>query len=1008
MRRTGLFVLICALSAFAVAQERMIPHLTAADGGFASTLYLENTSAQPRTWTLTPYDRDGNALPAVEGTLEGRAQFSQAAATLVGETAAHLVITGEDISATVAYVAEAGGGSPAHVAETNEQATRHRFFAGDWNAIFDGVAVVNTGTEAADVWIAQINAEGTVVQSARVAAALAPRAKALYVLGSPDGSAFDAAAGSLYEVYATVPLAMTALRGNLPGSDYLWANPTRVGGTAQSSRDSEGVWHIENGNLYDVVEMMGYNIATDRLWQLETFRRLALGTLSEVPLVSNAGTLEQDRFARTTGYSMEELQQGVAELAPEARAAVRGYVDGVNRRRAEALADPDLLPVEFKAVGIQPEPWLETDVLAVLVTLLRSFDPQDFGSGQLQNAALLQQLEQQFPDQAATMFADLRPLNDPDAPTMIPAGPGAKTAGTASSEPATQEPGRLRTDINFAALHYDFETRFALREQIQRELNAKMKMGSYAWVVAAEHTQSGNPILYSGPQMGFMTPSIVVEGSVRGGGIHISGATVPGIPGIIVGRTPHHAWSMQVGHADTMDLYIEPELGEVHRTETIRGAFGEETQLDVYRSNHGPLINTDPPTAWRYAHWGYEFDTIQAFYDLAKAESMDSFGEALTRIGVSQHFCYADRDGNIAYWMSGRAPVRPEGEYRFPQGAVAGAPILEYDLETVHPLVHDRNTAQGYYGGWNNKSRADVANSNVDNDRYYGPFHRALVVDNHLRDLVNAGNITFEDVRDMALAVASTERHLAPSRAIPFTASTPLGNGSGGGNPWPLLRDGFTAAVAANPSEARNAAVALLDNWDGYFVDGGPSNHVAGADRADAWMLMDAWVRSVLTRTFEEIAGIGSGDHINTFIRGLDSGTTLTNQYDWFTNADASAPQTRAAVIVAALDDALAALGEQPWGTGLRGTINFEHPMLSLLTGRPLHSMPFSNRSTYAQCVEVGETGPVRIESMFPLGESGNAFGEGFTFELDTHVLTMTPFYDDFSHRPFPLFTENE
>ncbi len=1002
MFRFGLLLLISFFSCLLFGQQRIVPHLTAADGGFTTTVILENASTQTKPFLLKPFDRDGNPLDEVEGTLAGRATQVEAAATLVGEAAAHLIIEAEDVTVTVAYRAVAGGGSPAHVGETAQQATRLRFFSGDWATVFDGIAVVNAGNEAADVWVAQLDATGTVIQSARVATALAPMAKALAVIGAPDGSAFDPAAGSTFEVYATVPLAVTALRGNLPGSDYLWANPTRVVGNAQSSRDSEGIWSIENGSLYDGLEMMGYNVAGDRMWQLETFRRLALGRLSEIPLLSSASTLEQDRFTRTVGYSLEEYQQGVAALTPQARTAVRAYTDGLNRRRAEALADRQLLPIEFKAVGIEPEIWLETDVLAIVVTLLRSFDPQDYGNGQLQNAALLQQLEQINPNQAAAMFADLRPLNDPDAPTMIPTPPAAKMV-TAE----TSLPGFLRSDVDFGALYRGVEAQRALREQVQRELNAKVKMGSYAWVVAGTHTASGNPILYSGPQMGFMTPTIVVEGSIKSGGFEISGATVPGIPGIIVGRTPHHAWSMQVGHADTMDLYMEAELGPVHRTETILSAFGQQTEHDIYRSSHGPLISTDPPIAWRYAHWGYEFDTIQAFFDLAGAESMDAFGEAITRIGVSQHFCYADRDGNIAYWMSGRNPVRPAGEYRFPQGAVAGAPALEYDLAVIEPVVHDANSAQDWYGGWNNKARADIPNSNVDADRYFGPFHRALVVQSLLREMVDAGNVRFEDVRDMARDVASTERHLAPSRAIPFSASSPLGNGSGGGNPWPILRQSFAAAVASAPTDTRNAALALLDTWDGSFIDGGATNHAEGEDRADAWMLMDSWVRGVLQKTFEEVAGIGNGDHLNTLIRGLDGGTAIQNQADWFTNADTNAPQTRDAIILAALDEALALLGEQPWGTGLRGSIDFEHPMLSLVTGSPLHSMRFSNRSTYAQCVEMGTTGPLRIESMFPLGESGNAYGEGFAFELDSNALSMTPFYDDFSHRTFPLFKQN-
>lgn len=66
----------------------------------------------------------------------------------------------------------------------------------------------------------------------------------------------------------------------------------------------------------------------------------------------------------------------------------------------------------------------------------------------------------------------------------------------------------------------------------------------------------------------------------------------------------------------------------------------------------------NPIVAWKYAQWGYELKTIKAYLDIA-FQSADEFGKAIEDVGVSQHFCCADKDGNIAYWMSGRDPVRP-------------------------------------------------------------------------------------------------------------------------------------------------------------------------------------------------------------------------------------------------------------------------------------------------------------------------------------------------------------
>jgi penicillin G amidase len=66
--------------------------------------------------------------------------------------------------------------------------------------------------------------------------------------------------------------------------------------------------------------------------------------------------------------------------------------------------------------------------------------------------------------------------------------------------------------------------------------------------------------------------------------------------------------------------------------------------------------------------------------------------------------------------------------------------------------------------------------------------------------------------------------------------------------------------------------------------------------------------------------------------------------------------------------------------------------------------MPFSSRSTYADCVEFGAWGPIRIESMFPLGESGYIPADFNGTNFDPNFFSMTPIFDPFEPRPFPLF----
>jgi penicillin G amidase len=794
-------------------------------------------------------------------------------------------------------------------------------------------------------------------------------------------------------------------------------------GEVSTTRDDKGVWFItgdDSVDIYDVFEAMGYAVATDRLWQAENYRRAARGRLAEI---FGQGYLGQDMLVRITGYSETELEDGFNSLGDDAQDMVNGYVAGFNRRIQEVTANPMQLPFEFHALAQQlnmdsfvPEPWTAADVMAWQATMLRNFDPEATKSGQIDNAALLQYLASvNGPLYGMMMFNDLRWTNDPDATTYIP--PAQQSAYQAVVEtkdvqqyaPVHGAGAGLSGIGDLAEVARKIDLLWNEREEKLREINAFVQMGSYAWVIAGDKTASGNPIIYSGPQMGFDTPAITTEGSINAAGMHVSGMAVPGLPGIVIGRTPHHAWSMQVGHARTVDYYFEPAPADAPgyyttRTETINVAGGDPVTITVARTPNGPVVNpvpfdpenytpqaNDPIVSWKYAHWGKEFQTISALLEMTRAQDMDAFGAALEDVAVSQHFGYIDRDGNIAYWMSGVDPIRPGNvDWRVPQGMLE-APA-SWSADNRRPLSTDSNTEQGFYAGWNNKTSPDYQNSFNNLSYMFGPFQRAHVLEEYL--LAN-DNLTFEQVRDLALYIATTDSFGA------------------GGNPWAFVEEDFRAAVLADPTADRTAALEIMDGFDGHFVAGGEPNWVAGMDRSDGWMLSNAWILEVLRLTFlDELSGAeteydaekGAFKNptvlFNVFLRTLDG----KSGYDWFQNQlDVDAPQTAGEIIVAALDNVLGSqltLQERPWGEDARGEIEFKHPFLGTV-----HTMPFSSRSTFAHVVEMSETGQERIESMFALGQSGtiliDAAGQP---EFDPNFASMTTVFDDFSHREFPVF----
>jgi len=861
-------------------------------------------------------------------------------------------------------------------------------------------------------------------------------------------------------------------------------------------RDDMGIWYLrapDNTSLYDIYHEIGFQVATDRLWQLEQYLRAATGRFSAL---MGQNYLDNDVFIRTLGYSQNELKAGFDALDEDSRKIILGYVDGINQRIDYVIENRSLMPMEFVLLGLKagveflPTKWTATDLLAWTVFLQRQFDPEalEVEHGQLENIQLLGRLMAKYPTDISAMlgqnpgttligqvmFADLRWSDDPDAQTYILEEDvpdewkfrGKRTR--LSSVPFTQIPDYSQT-INQLQ---------NFRRQVKNNLekiNANVKMGSYAWVVGPEKTRDGKPILYAGPQMGFESPTICIECSIQGGGIDVSGMMIPGIPGIIIGRTPHHAWSMQVGHVHSTDFYFDfdPSKACLERFESIAIAGGESITIPVYKINGRPIISplpfnpetyipssTNPIVSWRYSHIGHEFNLVSAILDFARSQSIQEFGQGIEKLAFSQHFCYADRDGNIAYWMSGRDPVRPDDPlglaHQLPQGAVPGLPQMDWDDNVLKPRSHLVNPSRHYFAGWNNKTHPYYSGSPNNIFYFTGPFHRCHVIYDYLD---SHNDLTYEDIRDLAISVATTES---------------IGKA---GNPWQFVKDLFSGAVASNPSSERQEALDILIAWDGHFVDGGKNNWAKGKDRSDGWMLMDTWIRKVIEKTFSPYLDVlSNGDESNSVraeeieLFGNEYQRRLLNviirsfkgrcNYDWF-NSNMLAPPGSAyytslaqamkskafSIIVQALDESLSELGERPWGIDRRGTIQINHPVLTEIKSLIIHQInntmpasitkttllnalnqsnlwkiPFGGRSTYAQCVEFGSSGPTRIESFFPLGQSAYIdqqlsykiandlqifISPHLTAYFHKHFFDMSiQYFDNFEHRSFPLFND--
>ncbi|MFZ5916551.1 MAG: penicillin acylase family protein [Chloroflexota bacterium] len=276
----------------------------------------------------------------------------------------------------------------------------------------------------------------------------------------------------------------------------------------QIYRDRWGVPYVDAASAADLFFAQGYLHAQDRLWQMEYQRRTGHGRLAEL---MGEPALESDRFFRTIGLSHAAAREWQS-LDQSCRDALQAYAAGVN---AFIESHRSRLPVEFRLLDHQPEPWQPLDSLVWGATLAwsQSIDWR----AELLRARLIATLGE-------ARAAELLPTEPDHTPLTLPPNISDYRALTRLSLPATPD---------------------------------ETSWGGNSWGVAGRLTTSGHPLLASAPHTPLGLPSLWYEVSLHGGGYDVAGFSLPGMPGVILGHNTHIAWGLTNAAIDTQDLYLE-------------------------------------------------------------------------------------------------------------------------------------------------------------------------------------------------------------------------------------------------------------------------------------------------------------------------------------------------------------------------------------------------------------------------------------------------------------------
>jgi penicillin amidase len=200
--------------------------------------------------------------------------------------------------------------------------------------------------------------------------------------------------------------------------------------------------------------------------------------------------------------------------------------------------------------------------------------------------------------------------------------------------------------------------------------------GSNAWALSGERSTTGKPILANDPHLDFGIPATWYMIHLRSPGLNVTGATLPGVPAVIIGHNESIAWGITNLGFDVQDLYrenIDPQtghyvfMGRIEQARLVRDAIAVKDAKPIetmtWVTRHGPIFLNDENRQYSLRWAAADPGTFQfPFLDIDRARNWKEFTSAIARFpGPGQNFVYADKAGNIGYHATGRIPIRRKG-----------------------------------------------------------------------------------------------------------------------------------------------------------------------------------------------------------------------------------------------------------------------------------------------------------------------------------------------------------
>lgn len=414
--------------------------------------------------------------------------------------------------------------------------------------------------------------------------------------------------------------------------------------------ERDGTAHVVAQSDHDLFLATGYVHARFRLFQMDLERRLGEGRVSEI---LGQAALDTDRFQLQLGL-LRTAQAEWDTLAPDStsRQALIAYAQGVNDRIADAKSTHQLEAM-FTFLGYQPKPWTPLDSLVVKGILTQTLNFTD-------TPLLVAQLNKTLGKDLTSEWLPLLPPN-PQSPYY----PGPY--GAASIAPIQTMRAVSDDEANAATALY--QRIAALPPGLLHTEGA-----SNNWAVAPAKSMSGGALLAGDPHLHLTLPSYWFQLTQDSPSFHVSGVSLPGTPGVLLGHNEHIAWSLTDAENQQTFFYLEKEDATHPNQYFWKGGWntyktvsydipvlgGPTDHFKVKLSAHGPVINERGMTTSVWWAGNIPSQDLEVVMNIGRASDWKGFRDALRSwYSPTHNFVYADDRGHIGLIAAGYFPQVP-------------------------------------------------------------------------------------------------------------------------------------------------------------------------------------------------------------------------------------------------------------------------------------------------------------------------------------------------------------